>query len=107
MRAEMKDGEITVSGNSCRRGANFAKAELTNPTRSLTTTVRTVFPGVPALPVRTDGEIPKGMVREAVRALGAVTVDQKIGCGDIVLEDVAGSGCRVIATSDILKEFAD
>ena len=39
-----KDGEeIKVSGNSCKRGEQFAKSELTNPTRTICTTVRTTF----------------------------------------------------------------
>ena len=38
-----------ISGNKCKRGIDFAIAEITNPTRTLTTTVRTSFSGVPAV----------------------------------------------------------
>ncbi len=102
--AEISGGEITAEGNSCPRGLDFARAELTNPMRSLTTTVRTVFPGVPSLPVRTKGEIPKGKISEALAQLAAVCVDKKICCGETVLLDLAGTGCEVIATSNVLAE---
>jgi len=95
------DSEISVDGNACKRGVDFATTELTNPTRSLTTTVRTTFPEMPVLPVRTDGEIPKGMIMEAMRILKGVVVNKELDCGDTVLEDIAGCGVRVIATGEI------
>ena len=96
-------GEFVVGGNECKRGADFAKAETTNPTRSLTTTVRTSLPGVPVLPVRTDGEIPKGKIKDAMRELSGVVVSQELDCGDTIVENIAGCGVRVIATSAVPK----
>ena len=94
--------DISVEGNGCNRGLDFAIAEMTNPTRSLTTTVRTTFSDVPALPVRTEFEIPKGKIMEAMSELKRVVIAHKMDCGDTVLENIAGSGVRVIATSDAL-----
>ena len=38
---EIENGEIlSVTGNTCKRGDAYARAELTNPVRSLTTTVK-------------------------------------------------------------------
>ncbi len=101
--AEIKDGEFGFSGNRCARGAEFAKAELTAPKRSLTTTVRTVFHDMPVLPVRTNGEIPKQMIPDTMHILGGVLVSERMRIGDIVVKDILGSGCDVIATSDSLK----
>ena len=95
-------GDITVEGNGCKRGVDFAVMEMTNPTRSLTTTVRTTFPGIPVLPVRTDGEIPKGKIMEAMETLSKVVVSSVLNCGDTVIENLLGTGVRVIATSDAL-----
>ena len=38
-----EEGKLEVTGNRCIRGNAFAGTELTNPTRSITTTVKTVF----------------------------------------------------------------
>jgi len=100
------NGGITVEGNTCKRGAEFAIAEIRNPMRTLTTTVRTTFPGVPVLPVRTDGEIPKGKIADVMRALNSVVVRQPLGCGDTVMENAADTGVRIIVTSNLLRHDA-
>ena len=89
---------ITVTGNLCPRGEEFAKAELTHPTRSLTTTVRTISAEMPVLPVRTDGEIPKELIPAAMRALNRVMVESALCCGDTVVENLLDTGVRIIAT---------
>jgi CxxC motif-containing protein len=94
------------SGNKCARGIEFARAELTAPMRSVTTTVKTVFPQMPALPVRTKGEIPKELIPAFINALASVLVTQQVGIGETVVSDILGTGCDVIATSDILKSSA-
>ena len=96
----LADGTVRVQGNTCPRGEAFGIAELTNPTRSLTTTVRTDFPAMPMLPVRTAGELPKERLFEAMAALNAYTQTTPVRCGDIVLPDLLGTGCNVIATDD-------
>ena len=100
---DTSEGKHTFSGNQCKRGAEFAQTELTSPMRSLTTTVRTVFPDAPVLPVRTRGEVPKGKITEIIRELSRVTVTERIGIGEIIIANAAGTGCDIIATSDILK----
>ncbi|MDR2647224.1 MAG: DUF1667 domain-containing protein [Oscillospiraceae bacterium] len=94
---------LKVSGNACKRGEAFALAEMTCPTRSLTTTLRTVFPEAPALPVRTKSEIPKASVMPAMRYLASIVVQERLRCGDVaaVLPDC---GVEMIASSDLLIE---
>jgi len=95
--------ELVVEGHECDLGYDFAVTEITSPARTLTTTVRTSFPGVPRLPVRTDGEIPKGKLMEAMEVLRGVVVSAELDCGDTVMEDLIDTGVRVVATSDILQ----
>ena len=97
--------DMIVEGNKCNKGLEFAEHEMTNPTRTLTTTVRTKFPGVPVLSVRTDGEIPKDKLMEAMRELSQVVIEEELGCGDTVLEDVVDTGVRVIVTSSALMHL--
>ena len=93
---------MIVEGNKCPKGHDFAMAEMSNPTRTLTTTVRTKFPDVPVISVRTHGEIPKDMLLKAMHQLNEVIVEEELGPGDTVLEDVAGTGVQVIITSAAL-----
>lgn len=93
--------EVMVSGNKCKRGFDFALSELTHPVRSLTTTVKTKASAMPVLPVKTDGEIPKELIFEAMKALSEITITRNLNCGEIVAYDLIGTGCNVIATDDL------
>lgn len=93
-----EQGELEVTGNRCVRGKSFAGTELTDPTRSVTTTVKTAFDDFPYLPVRTDGEVPKYAIGTVLEELRKVVVSKRLACGDVVLENAAGTGVKVIAT---------
>ena len=98
-------GQVTgVSGNRCPKGADFAKSEIAHPVRTLCTTVRTVYKDCPVLPVRVDGTVPKEKIRDAMNAIGQITVDRPAGIGDVVLEDLLGLGVNVVVTSGVLQE---
>ena len=90
------------SGYRCKRGLAYAEAELTRPMRTLTTSVRTVFADSPVVSVRTDGEIEKAMIRDIIDALGKIVVIRRIRIGDVVAENVCGTGVNIVCTSDRL-----
>lgn len=94
-------GEITVTGNRCPKGEEYAKAELTNPVRTLTTSVATIFPVRPVLPVRTSGAIPKGELKNAMKAVNAIVLDHPVSCGEVVSANFLGFGVDLIATDDL------
>jgi len=98
------DGEYRFSGNQCKRGAEFAIAELTAPLRTLTTTVRTVFPNMPVVPVRTRGEVPKEKIPEIIRELSKITIAKNMGIGDTVAADITGTKIDVITTNAVCSE---
>ena len=102
--SEYADGDYRFSGHACARGEAYARSELTQPMRTLCTTVRSGFPGVPALPVRTSAPVPKERIPELMRALSGARVDRRVGVGDVVLPRVLGLDCDMLCTSDILRE---
>lgn len=99
-----KDGELIVTGNTCPRGKAFAVSEMTEPRRTICSTVRTSFPDAPVLPVRVSDDIPKDKIFDVMREINAVTLTERIGRGDAVIKNVLGLGVDVIATSDLLKQ---
>jgi CxxC motif-containing protein len=92
------DDELNVSGHSCERGAAYGKAEVLNPMRAATSTVRVIGGIHRRCPVKTNGSIPKGLVPEAVKALSSVSVQIPIRMGQAILPDVCGSGVDFVAT---------
>ena len=90
----------TVTGNRCPRGAEYGHNELKNPTRVITSTVRLRSKSACRLPVKTDGQIPKYMMEEAMRLLDKVEVTAPVHVGDVVQMQ---AGCRhtVLADSEL------
>lgn len=103
MQVSENNGEITVTGNSCKRGEQFAVSEMTAPKRTICTTVRTAFKDVPVLPVRVSAEIPKDRIFDVMHEINKVCVTSPVSRGDTVLENVLDLGVNIVATSDILK----
>ena len=100
LEADLTDGKLTVTGNACKRGIDFAMAELTHPMRSLTSTVRTNDRRAPMLPVRTDREIPKEAMPAVMRLLAGVEVTAPKASGDIVVSLQPVCEGNMIATCD-------
>lgn len=104
LHVEEDNGEFTVTGNSCDNGKEFAISEMTEPKRTICSTVRTVFADVPVLPVRVSADIPKDRIFDVMREINSATLDKRIACGDAVIENVLGLGVDVISTSNVLTE---
>ncbi len=107
MHIEGEGENIKVTGNTCKRGAQFAISEMTKPMRTICTTVKTSFPYAPVLPVRVSSEIPKDKIFDVMKAISEVTVDKPIKRGDVVIPNVLELGVDIIATSNILSSKED
>lgn len=101
------NGSFGVTGNSCKRGRDFALSEMTCPMRTVCSTVYTVFPEAPVLPVRTATEIPKDRIPDVMKEINAAIVERRTGRGEAVIKNVCDLGVDVIATSGILTDAAD
>ncbi len=104
LRVGEKDGEITVEGNRCKRGIEFAVSEMTNPVRTISSTVATVFPEFPVLPVKVSKAIPKSKIFDVMKEINKVTVVAPVGAGDVVIADVLGLDADIVASSNVLAE---
>ncbi len=94
--AEVEGGEVTkVSGNTCPRGEQYAKTELTAPVRTVTTTMKTA--GGKPVPVKTKAPIPKDKIFDVVAAIKSATAPLPVKMGDVVLENAAGTGVDIVS----------
>jgi len=99
MQVEKIDGKVVVSGARCKRGENFASAELTCPMRTVTSTVRTTVKGYPVLSVKTDGEIPKSQIMPLMKLLANFTLDKPVPINTQIIKNVLGTGVNVVTTT--------
>ena len=104
-----KDGSvISVSGNTCKRGEEYARQELLSPTRILTSTVKLDGSLYRRLPVITSSNIPKDKMKDIMREINRVRVSAPIKRGQILIENVCGLGVNIIASRSVQRsEQAD
>ena len=101
----IENDEVTaVSGNTCPRGDSYARKEVTNPTRIVTSTVRVENGVAPMVSCKTASDIPKEKIFAVTDALRDVLAPAPIAIGDILLSNVADTGVDVIATKDIAQK---
>lgn len=99
--AEKIGEQWDVKGNRCVKGVNFAINEITDPRRSISSTVRTTFKTVPRLSVRTQGEVPLHTIFAVMEQINSVSLDHPVHIGEVIIENVSNTGINVIATSDL------
>lgn len=87
-----------VTGNSCPRGAEYGRLEVTRPTRVVTSTVRCEGGLYPRCPVKTDRAVPKEQIFDVMKVLDSVVLAAPVAVGQVVAENVCGTGANVVAT---------
>jgi CxxC motif-containing protein len=92
---------IKVTGNSCKRGATYARKEVTNPTRILTTTVEVDGSDINVVSVKTERDIPKDKMFQCIEVLKGLKVKAPIKIGDIIVKNIADTGVDVVATKEV------
>lgn len=98
---EQSNGKLTVVGNKCKRGETFAVSELTNPTRSVTTSVKTTVKGYSVISVKTDGEIPKSKMFDLMELCKRIVVTEPLPIGTVVAANLFGTGVNLITTKEM------
>ena len=94
-------GVVSVTGNTCKRCDVYARKEVTDPTRIVTSTVRVSGGSIPMVSVKTKEDIPKDKIFECVRALKGIQVPAPVHIGDIILKNVADTGVDIVATKNV------
>lgn len=93
-----EENGFAVTGNACPRGAEYGKAELTNPTRVVTSTVAVTGAAHARCPVKTDRPIPKRLMFAAMQTLDDLVLKAPVALGQVVVKDVCGTGADFVAT---------
>lgn len=101
---EMENQEVlSVSGNTCPNGDKYARKEVTDPRRTVTSTVKILGGELAVASVKTQTDIPKNKIFDCMREIDKIEINAPVKIGDIVIEDVAGTGVNVIVTKNVAK----
>ena len=98
----LENGEVkSVEGNTCMKGDKYARAEVTNPVRVVTSSVPVRDGEIDQVSVKTAGDIPKGCIFDVMEALRGISLQAPVHIGDVVLADVCGTGVDITATKNV------
>lgn len=86
---------ISVNGNTCKRGKEYAESECIHPERTVTSTIRSKS-GEP-VPVKSDRPIPKERVFDCMRIINNTQISKNVKAGDVIIENIFG--CNIVATA--------
>ncbi len=101
MTVNVENGEVvSVTGNSCKRGLEYAAQESVAPKRMVTAVVAVAGRKTP-VSVKTRTPIPKAEIFACMRAIEALRLSPPVRMGDVVCPDVCHSGVDVIATKTV------
>ncbi|MBQ3063945.1 MAG: DUF1667 domain-containing protein [Clostridia bacterium] len=90
---------LTVTGNACPKGGQYAVDECTHPTRTVTSIVRVANREDTMVSVKTAAPIPKEHIFDVMQKIRAAEVNAPIEAGTVILADLFGTD--VIATKTI------
>ena len=96
-----KNEVISVKGNTCKRGKQYAIDECTNPVRMLTTTIKVSGGTLPVVPVKTSKPIPKGKMFDCMQVINNEVVDAPVKMGDVLICNVCDTGVDIVATNEV------
>lgn len=98
---EVNEETLEVLGNTCARGAEYGKNEITSPMRTVTGSVKIIGGIHRRLAVRTDRAVPKGKMFDIMHELHSFTAHSPVKRGTVLIENVCGTGANVIASRDM------
>ena len=92
---------VSITGNTCKRGADYGAKEVTHPTRIVTSTVCVKNGTIPMVSVKTAQDIPKEKIMDVMDCINQITVEAPVHIGDVLLSDVAATGVDIVATKNV------
>ncbi len=102
---ELEDGKIlSVTGFTCKRGDDYARKEVTNPRRTVTSVIPVLHGEIGMVSVKTKTDIPKALIHECMLEMKNLEVEAPVEIGQVVLDDLCGTGIPVIATKTVRRK---
>ena len=96
---EINDEDIAVTGNNCPNGERYAKNEIANPVRILTSTIETT--NGKRVSCKTSIAIPKPLLFKCMEDIKHAKADVPVKIGDVLIKNIEGTGADIIATSNV------
>lgn len=91
----------SINGFQCKKGEAYAREEIIDPKRILTSAVLTKGLELKMLPVRTNKPIPKSKLMEAMEEVKKIRLTRPVEVGGVVQKDFIVPGVDLVAAREI------
>ena len=94
---------ISITGNTCPKGIEFAKNEFLHPVRTFTGSMDAEgsIEGAKTVSCRTEKDIAKKDMLLVAKEVKKHVVKLPVMVGDVLIENVCGTGVNIIATKNV------
>ncbi|OPZ89421.1 MAG: hypothetical protein BWY74_02735 [Firmicutes bacterium ADurb.Bin419] len=92
---------IIVKNALCPKGEEYAKNEVMNPVRTVTSTVKVCDGVLPLVSVRSSKPVPKEKIPDIIQLLKEVDLEAPVEFHKIIYSDILGTGADIIATREV------
>ena len=91
----------SIEGPACPRGAEYVKQELTDPRRTIASSVLVRGGELPLASVRLTAPIPKAKIFDAMGEIRKLAVDAPVEAGTVLIENLLGLGTDLVVTKSV------
>jgi len=100
--AEIKDSKIlSMEGATCKCGFDYVSQELTNPCRTISSSVLLKDGVLPLVSVRLTMPVPKARIMDVMDALKKMCLMAPVTVGQVVATNILELGSDVIVTKNV------
>lgn len=96
---------ISVVGNTCPRGKEYAINECLHPERTLTSTVRIKNALYSRCPVITSKPIPKEKMMDVMKQLETIDITAPVKCNDVIYKNICNLDVDLLASRSMMKKI--
>lgn len=84
-----------IAGHSCKKGEEYARTEVIDPRRTLTTTMR--LDDGSLVPVKSNKPIKKALLFECMTEINKHTAKAPLDIGDVLIKNILGTDSDIVA----------
>lgn len=95
---------VRIEGQQCRRGEEYVRQELTDPRRTIASSVPISGASLPLCSVRLSAAIPKKDIFRVMEEINKIHLRAPVTIGQVVIHGVCGLDCDVVVTKNLRLE---
>ena len=97
----IQDGQIAVLGERCKRGIEYAESEMTNPLRTIATSILVENGEFPLASVRLSRPVPKELIFDIMKQIKEIRIKAPVKIGAVVVNNICGTDSDLIITKNV------